>query len=77
MRCVAEVVNRSLKADYTDYTQDNFSQSKGCCKWETLVDTENSLCTQGNLWIGTTLFCFVKIMWSKQSFLCVDTGLPM
>ena len=31
-------------------TQDNFSQSKeGCCKWETLVDTENSLCTQGNL----------------------------
>ena len=58
-------------------TQNNFSQSKGCCKWETLVDTENSLCTQGNLWIGTTLFCFVKVMWSTQSFLCVDTGLSM
>ena len=27
-------------------TQDNFNQSKeGCCKWETLVDTENYLCT--------------------------------
>ena len=28
-------------------TQDNISQSKkvvGCCKWETLVDTENYLC---------------------------------
>ena len=38
-------------------TQDNFSQSKqGCCKWETLVDTENSLSTQGNLCIDTTFF---------------------
>ena len=31
-------------------TQYNISQSEeGCCKWETLVDIENSLCTQGNL----------------------------
>ena len=38
-------------------TQDNFSQAKECCgKWETLVDTENSLCTQGNLYIETTFF---------------------
>ena len=36
-------------------TQDYISQSEvGCCKWETLVDTENSLCTQGNLCIDTT-----------------------
>ena len=36
-------------------TQDNFSQSKGgYCKWETLVDTENSLCTQGNLCVDAT-----------------------
>ena len=35
-------------------TQDNFSRSKeGCCKWETLVDTKNSLCTQMNLCIDT------------------------
>ena len=38
-------------------TQDNISQSEeGCCKWETLVHTENSLCTQGNLCIETTFF---------------------
>ena len=36
-------------------TPDNFSQSEeGCCKWETLVVTENSLCTQGTLCIDTT-----------------------
>ena len=35
--------------------KDNISQSEeGSCKWETLVDTENSLCTQGNLCINTT-----------------------
>ena len=35
-------------------TQDNISQSEeGCCKWKTLVDTENSLCTQWNLCIDT------------------------
>ena len=35
--------------------QDNFNQSKqDCCEWQTLVDTKNSLCTQGNLYIGTT-----------------------
>ena len=29
-------------------TQDYFSQSKeGCCKWETLVDTENSRVLKG------------------------------
>ena len=38
-------------------TQDNFSQSKqGCCKWETLVDTEDSVCAQANLCRDTTLF---------------------
>ena len=37
--------------------QVNFSQSKqGRCKWQTLVGTTTSLCTQGNLCIGTT-FC--------------------
>ena len=34
-----------------------FSQSKqGCCKWQTLVGTENYLCTQGKFCIGTTFF---------------------
>ena len=38
-------------------TQDNFSQSgESCGKWETLVETENSLCTQRNLCIDTTFF---------------------
>ena len=38
-------------------TQDNVSQLvEGCCKWETLVDTENSLCTQENLCIDKTFF---------------------
>ena len=37
-------------------TQDYFSQSKGCYKWETLVDTENPLCTQGSLCVETTFF---------------------
>ena len=51
-------------------TQDNFSQSiQGCRKWETLVDTENSLCTQGNLCIDTTFFGL-----QKNFQLCVDTG---
>ena len=37
--------------------QDNISQSEeNCCKWETPVDTEDSLCTQGNLCIDTTFF---------------------
>ena len=41
-------------------TQDNISQSEeGFCKWETLVDTENSLCTQGNLCIDTTSLGFL------------------
>ena len=36
-------------------TQDNVSQLvEGCCKWETLVDTGNSLCTQKNLCIDKT-----------------------
>ena len=57
-------------------TQDNFSQSKeGCCKWETLVDTENSLCTQGNLCIDTTFFDWSKLCGVHKGFqLCVDTG---
>ena len=38
-------------------TEDYFSQSKeGCCEWETLVDTENPLCSQGNLCVETTFF---------------------
>ena len=38
-------------------TQENISQSEeGSCKCETLVDTENSLCTQGNLCIDITFF---------------------
>ena len=38
-------------------TQDNISQSEeGCCKWETLANTKNSLCTQGNLCIDKTFF---------------------
>ena len=37
--------------------QDNFSQSKQvCCKWQTLVGTIISPCTQGNLCIGTIFF---------------------
>ena len=56
-------------------TQDNISQSEeGCCKWEALVDTENSLCTQVNLCIDTTFFVMVKGMWSTQRLLCVDIG---
>ena len=55
-------------------TQDNFSQSKqGCSKWETLVDTENSLCTQGNLSIDTTFLidkCYVEC---TKVFSCVLT----
>ena len=36
-------------------TQDNISQSEeGSCKSETLVDMENSLCTQANLCTDTT-----------------------
>ena len=36
-------------------TQDNISQSEeDSCKWETLVDTENYVCTQRNLCIDTT-----------------------
>ena len=39
-------------------TQDNVSQfvEGCCCKWETLVETENSLCTQENLCIDKTVF---------------------
>ena len=49
-------------------TQDNFSQSKqGCCEWGTPVDTENYLCTQGNLCMDTTFF-IEKVMWSAQKF---------
>ena len=55
-------------------TQDNFSKSKeGCCKWETLVDTENSLCSQGNLCIDTTFFDWSKLCGVHkgfQGFLC-------
>ena len=60
-------------------TQDNFSQSKqGCCKWETLVDTENCLCTQGNLYVDTTFFDRQKLCGVQKSFqLCVDTGFSM
>ena len=37
--------------------QDNVSQLvEGCHKWETLVNTENSLCTQENLCIDKTFF---------------------
>ena len=37
--------------------QDNFSQSKqGCCKWQTLVGTENSIYTQGNLCTDKAFF---------------------
>ena len=38
-------------------TQDNVSQLvEGCYKWETLVNTENSLRTQENLYIDKTFF---------------------
>ena len=40
-------------------TQDNVSQlGEGCYiwEWETLVNTENYLCTQENLWIDKTFF---------------------
>ena len=38
-------------------TQDNVSQLvEGYYKWETLVNTENSLCTQENLCIDKTFF---------------------
>ena len=38
-------------------TQDNVSQLvEGCSQWETLVNTENSLCTQENLCIGQNIF---------------------
>ena len=55
-------------------TQDNFNQSKqGCCKWETLVDTENSLCIQGNLCIDTTFLDWQKLCGVQKVFNCVLT----
>ena len=55
-------------------TQDNFIQSKGgSCKWETLVDTENYLCTQGNLCIDTTFFIGKSYVEYTKVFSCVLT----
>ena len=56
-------------------TQDNFSQSKeDCCKWETLADTKNFLCTQKNLCTDTKFFDWYKLCGVQRGFqLCVDT----
>ena len=52
----------------------NFSRSKeGCCKWETLVDTENSLCTQGILCIDATFLIGKSYVEYTKVFSCVLT----
>ena len=60
-------------------TQDNFSQSKeGCCKWETLVDTENlcvlkGICAQiQHFLIGQSYVEYTKVFSCvlTQGFLC-------
>ena len=52
-------------------TQDNFSQSKeGCCKWETLVDIVNILCTQRNLCVDTTFLIGKSYVEYTKVFVC-------
>ena len=56
-------------------TQDNISQSEeGCCKSETLVDTENSLCTQGNLCIDTTFFDWLTLCGVHRGYCVLTQG---
>ena len=57
MPCVAEVVNRSLKADCTDYTRQAYNAYQGRGRWKSV---SSKIDTLESLWIHW--FRFLKLL---------------